>query len=218
MQTEIEAKFLDIKPSELKIQLKELGAIHEHPKRLMKRKTFDDQNGKLRKIGGWIRVRDEGDKITLSYKQLNDRTLHGTKEITIVVNDFDATALFLEAVGFRQKSFQETKREKWILDGVEITIDDWPWIPTFAELEGESEEQLKDIAIKLGLDWNKALYGSVETAYQAYYNVTEEEIDSWKNITFVPMPDWLEMRKKWKLIKHRRCTKQAGGGVSIFFC
>ena len=196
METEIEAKFLDIKPTELRLRLKDLGAIQEHSERLMKRKTFDDQNGKFKKMGGWIRVRDEGDRITLSYKQLDDRTLHGTKEITIVVNDFNATVLFLEAVGFCQKSYQETKREKWILDGVEVTIDTWPWIPVFVELEGENEKLLKDAAIKLGLDWTKALHGSVEIAYQAYYNVTEEEIDGWKNITFVPIPDWLEIRKK----------------------
>lgn len=196
METEIEAKFLDINPSELRDKLRNIKALREHQERLMRRKTFDDPDGKLRKVGGWIRLRDEGDKITLSYKQLNDRTLHGTKEITVVVDNFNTASLLLEAVGFRQKSYQETKREKWILNGAEITIDTWPWIPTFVEIEAPDEQTLKDVAAGLGFDWTRALHGSVETAYQKYYDVTEEEIDGWTTITFVPIPDWLEIKRR----------------------
>ncbi|OGL86652.1 hypothetical protein A3I40_00205 [Candidatus Uhrbacteria bacterium RIFCSPLOWO2_02_FULL_48_12] len=196
METEIEAKFLDINPAVLRDRLRNIGAIQEYQERMMKRKTFDDQGDRLKKIGGWIRVRDEGDKITLSYKQLNDRTLYGTKEITVTVNNFDAASLLLEAVGFRQKSYQETKREKWTWYGAEITIDTWPWIPTFVEIEAPDEQSLKNIATKLGFDWAKALFGSVETAYQKYYEVTEEEIDGWVSITFSPVPDWLEIKRR----------------------
>ncbi len=196
MQTEIEAKFLDINPSELRSKLREVGAIQEYPERLMKRKTFDDHDGKLRKIGGWVRLRDEGDKITLSYKQLNDRTLHGTKEITVTVDNFDVVSSLLRIINFKQKAYQETKREKWLLNGSEITIDTWPWIPTFVEIESPNEQTIKDIAVKLGYDWKDALHGSVETAYQKYYDVTEDEIDGWETITFVPVPEWLEVKRR----------------------
>lgn len=196
MQTEIEAKFLDINTDSIRAALKENRAVFAHSERLMKRKVFDYPNKKLERIGGWIRVRDEGDKITLAYKRLIDRTIEGTKEISVIVDNFDATCDLLIAVGFDCKSYQETKREKWMLDGVEVTIDTWPWIPAFVELEGESEARLKDIAFKLGLDFTTALYGSVEIAYQAYYNVTEKEIDSWESVTFIPVPDWLEILKK----------------------
>lgn len=196
MQTEIEAKFLDIKPDSIRATLEKNKAILIHPERIMRRKNFDYPDGKLEKIGGWIRVRDEGDKITLAYKRLINRTIEGTKEISVTVNSFDIICNLLLAIGLDCKSYQETKREKWILNEVEVTIDTWPWIPTFVELEGKSEKQLKDAAIKLGLNWEKTLHGSVETAYQAYYDATEEEINSWENITFIPVPDWLEIRKK----------------------
>lgn len=104
----------------------------------MKRKVFDYPDKKLEHIRGWIRVRDEGDKITFSYKRLIDRTIEGTKETFVVVDSFDAICDLLIAVGFDRKSYQEIKREKWMLDGVEITIDTWPRIPTFVELDGES--------------------------------------------------------------------------------
>lgn len=88
METEIEAKFPDIDIETLRANLKRIGAFLEHAEVLMRRKTYDYPDHRLREVGGWIRVRDEGDKVTLSYKQLNDWTLHGTKEINVVVDAF----------------------------------------------------------------------------------------------------------------------------------
>lgn len=192
MHTEIEAKFPDIDADALRAKLKEVGAILEHPEMLMHRKTYDYPDGRLEKIGGWVRVRDEGDKITMSYKQVSDRSLHGTREVNLVINDFNAADSFLAAIGLESKSYQETKREEWMCGEVEVTIDTWPWIPTFVELEGPTEESVKECATKLGLDWVKAMHGSVETVYQMHFNVTEEEIDAWESITFLPVPEWLE--------------------------
>ncbi|HSH31558.1 MAG TPA: hypothetical protein VK963_02715, partial [Candidatus Saccharimonadales bacterium] len=103
---------------------------------------------------------------------------------------------FLTAIGLDSYSYQETKRESWVLGGVEVELDQWPWIPPFIELEGKDEAALKAAAQALGLDWSQALHGSVETAYQAYYNLTEDEIDGWEAITFSPIPDWLEQTRK----------------------
>lgn len=196
MKIEIEAKFLDIDKEELRRSLKANNAIQVHSEFLMKRKNFDYPDTRLEKVGGWIRVRDEGDKVTLAYKQLVDRTIEGTREISLFVEDFEKISNLLLAIGLNNKSYQETKRERWEMDGVEVTIDTWPWIPTFVELEGESEEMLKSVAKKLSLDWSKSMHGSVETAYQAYYSVSEEEINSWETITFTPVPEWLEARRK----------------------
>jgi len=196
MQTEIEAKFLDINPVDLRQKLKQQGAQLIQAEILMKRKVFDYPDNRLNVIGGWIRVRDEGDKITLSYKRLIDRSLQGTKEISVIVSDFTSTCDLLLAIGLDQKSYQETKRETWNLDNCEITIDTWPWIPTFVEFEAPTEEILKQTVAKLNFDWQLALHGSVETAYQKYYNVSEQEIDSWEEATFVPVPNWLEIKRK----------------------
>lgn len=197
METEIEAKFVDIDPSALRSKLKELDATLEYPEILMRRKNFDYPDGRLDKENnGWIRVRDEGDKVTLSYKQLNDRTLHGTKEVSVDVSDFDKTCDFLIAIGMKIKAYQETKREKWIYKNVEVTIDTWPWVPSFVELEASSEESLKEVAKELDLEWYKAMHGSVETVYQMHYGFTDLEIDTWESITFIPEPEWLLARKK----------------------
>ena len=196
METELEAKFLNIDVEAMRKKLADVGAKLIHPEQLMRRKNFDYPDKRLEKIGGWIRVRDEADKVTLAYKQLFDRTLEGTKEISLVVSDFDTICNLLSAIGLDNKSYQETKRERWDLNSVEVTIDTWPWIPTFVELEAATEEKLKDTAKALDLDWTRTLHGSVEIAYQNYYEVSEEDIDGWENITFVQVPDWLEIKRK----------------------
>lgn len=197
MQTEIEAKFPGIDPVALRVILKQVGAHREHEERLMRRRNFDYPDHYLEKKGGWIRVRDEGDQVSLAYKQLNDRTLYGTKEVTLAVQDFDLISVFLESVGFIQVSYQETKRERWQLGTVEVTIDTWPWVPSFVELEGPTEEAVRAAAQKLKLDWAEAMHGSVETVYQMHFEITEEEINACPEILFVEVPEvWEKKRKK----------------------
>lgn len=196
MQTEIEGKFLDIDSGGIRKNLAGIGAKVIHAERLMKRKVFDFPDDRLYEVNAWIRVRDEGDKITLSYKRLIDRSLYGTKELTLEVDNFDEACRFLEAVGLVVKSYQETRREKWMIDGVEVTIDSWPWIPTFVEIEGPDEKSVRRVSSSLGFDWSQVLHGSVETAYQKYYDVTEEEIDHCKSITFEPVPTWLAAKRR----------------------
>jgi adenylate cyclase class 2 len=196
METEVEAKFPDVDVGELRIKLKNLGAEQEHPEVLMRRRNFDFPDKRLERAGGWVRVRDEGNKVTLCYKQLNDRTLHGTKEVSVIVGDFDKTCVLLTTIGLEEKAYQETKREKWLFDFVEVAIDTWPWVPSFVELEGANEESVKRVAEMLGFDWGKAMHGSVETIYQMHYNFTESEIDNWKSITFIDPPEWLLAKKK----------------------
>lgn len=196
MQTEIEAKWLNINIEQMRKRLVAIGAKLVAPERLMPRRIFDYPDKRLEKVSGWVRVRNEGDKVTLSYKQLNDRTLHGTKEVTVIVNDFDATCAFLISIGLEAYSFQETKRESWRLGSTEIELDTWPWIPSFVEIEAKDEGALHQTAAQLGLDYGEALHGSVEVAYQAVYDVSEEEIDGWPEIRFTPVPEWLESKRK----------------------
>ena len=196
MTTEIEAKFPNVDTDDLRARLKALGGVLVHPERFMRRKNFDRTDRSLQKVGGWIRVRDEGEKVTLSYKQVENRTLHGTKEVSIDVGDFNATCVFLEATGFHEKAYQETKREAWRLGDADVTIDTWPWVPSFVEIEGPSEANVKDAAAQLGFEWKNAMHGSVETVYQMHYDFTEEEIDSWTSVTFIPEPEWLLAKKK----------------------
>lgn len=197
MKPEIEAKFLDVGHNELRVKLKELGAECVQPMRLMKRKNYDFSDGRLRKVGGWVRLRDEGGKITLSYKQLNDRTLLGTHEVSVEVGDFASADAFLAAIGLQVKTYQETKRESWRLGTLEIELDEWPWAKPFVEIEGPDETSVKDLAAKLGLDWDTVCHGSAEIVYRAEYDITDEEFNNIPILTFdQPMPEILASRRR----------------------
>jgi adenylate cyclase class 2 len=164
----------------------------------MRRSVFDYPDHRLGNNGGWVRVRHEGDKITMSYKQLSDRTVLGMSEVALVVDSFDSAVSFLTGLGLKQKAYQETRRELWTLGGAEITIDTWPWIPTFVEIEAPTESVLRHVAGSLGFVWERALHGGVETAYEYYYNVPEEEVTSWPEMVFGDgsIPDWLKHKRK----------------------
>lgn len=189
MQTEIEAKFLNINHDAMRQKLSALGAQRIHPSRLTKRRNYDLPQLER----AWIRVRDEGDKITMTLKQLNDRTLHGTKEINLTVDSFEQAEALLQTIGLPTSAYQETRRESWILGDVQIELDEWPWIKPFLEIEAPSEQLVRETASKLGLNWQSALHGSVEVAYQAEFDVTEEQVNNLPRISFDDQPpaDWL---------------------------
>jgi adenylate cyclase class 2 len=195
MPSEIEAKFLNIDRDTFRTRLKSVGAKCTQPDRLTKRITMDFPDQRLRRAAnGWVRLRDEGDKITLTYKQLNDRSIDGMRETEIIVNDFEKTEMLLNAIGVKRYAYQETRRETWELHGVEVDLDEWPWIPPFVEVEGRTAQAVWGVVEELGLDRSEACFGSVEVAYQAVYNVTDEEVDNWERITFTDVPEWLQVK------------------------
>ncbi|HSX05114.1 MAG TPA: CYTH domain-containing protein, partial [Candidatus Saccharimonadales bacterium] len=168
MNTEIEAVFTDINPDEVRSKLKVLRAEQIYPERLMRRRIFDFPDLRLDKTASWVRLRDEGDKITLAFKTRSNETLHGMQEAESEVSDFDATTQVLHSIGLTDKAYQETKREMWYYNGCHIAIDTWPWIPTYIEVEGESEDAVKSASADLGFSWEAALFDSVDAIYQQH--------------------------------------------------
>ena len=188
MNNEIEAQFLDIDKEEIRKKLEELGAKLEQPEILMKRTIFD--------LGehSFARVRDEGSKITMTYKKiLDDNSIIGTKEINLTTNDYGDAVAFLVNLGLKVGAKQETRREIWRLDDVELCIDTWPWLPTFLEVEGPNEESVWKTAKALGLNKSHAKFGSVDTTYELYYGVDRDIINlHTPELTFdMEKPDWI---------------------------
>jgi len=167
MKTEIEVKFLDVDFDVLREKLKQLGGRCVQPMRLMRRTLIEPPELAARKA--FIRVRDEGDKVTLTYKQFNEISLVGAQEIEVTVSSFEDTIELLAQAGLVHKAFQESKRETWHLGDVEVVLDEWPWLKPYIEIEGLSEEAVKATAAQLGFDWNDAVFGKVTSAYQVQY-------------------------------------------------
>lgn len=170
MNSEIEAKFLQVNIEDARTQLAGIGAICTVPMRLMRRVMIDYEDKRLQTgPDAFVRVRDEGHKVTLTYKQFDELSIDGAKELEVVVSDFDETIKIFEAIGLCVKSYQETKRETWSLEGAEIVIDEWPWLKPYIEIEADNEHQIRDIAMRLGFDFKVAVFGDVMVAYRAEY-------------------------------------------------
>jgi len=170
MDIEYEATFWPINKDEIRGKLKAIGATLVKPEFLQKRKVFNMPEGHKIK-GGWLRIRDESDKITMSLKVVDGDHIENQKEICLEIDNFDGAVELLKTVGCEEKAYQETLREKWSLDEVEVTIDTWPFLEPFVEVEGKSEIDVKAVSEKLGFDWNNALFCSIDVLYSKKYGL-----------------------------------------------
>lgn len=177
MDIEYEATFPNVNKESIRQKLAQAGATLVRPEFLQKRTTFSFPSGHEVK-GGWARVRDEGNKITMSVKVVDGSNITDQKESCLTIDSFSEGVEFLKLLGCQEKAYQETKRELWILDGVEITIDEWPFLEPFVEVEGKSEAEVKAVAEKAGFIWSEAKFCVVGTLYEEKYNIPEDVINN----------------------------------------
>ena len=183
MQTEYEATFLNIDKDEIRGRLKSVGAVLVKPEVLMKRYVFYLPQGHDRP-GSFVRVRDEGDKITLSFKIIargGSINIEDQKELCLTIDNFDSAVEFLKELGCTEKAYQESKREIWKIKDTEVCIDEWPFLEPFVEVEGPSELEVKEVSEKLGFDYGQALFCAVGTIYAkkyGKYNINEKRINN----------------------------------------
>ena len=98
----------------------------------------------------FVRVRDEGDKISLTLKKdLNKKTpISKTKH----VDDYDTTVDILQELGVIRKYRVEKIREVWKLkDGCEINFDMFPGLPYYMEIKSNNKGKALSLIKTLGL-------------------------------------------------------------------
>lgn len=187
MKNEIEATFLSIDKNLTRDKLKKVGFKLEVPEYLMRRKTFDFSRVSPGR-NKWGRVRQESDRVTMTIKEVRGSGINDTYEVELIVNDFDTATDFFEACNISVKSFQENMREVWKRDGTEITIDTWPGLNPFLEVEGVNENVVKDISNELGFDFEKAVFGSIDVVYEKELGISAKTIIRLPMITFENPP------------------------------
>ena len=180
IQKELEAKYFIKDKENIRFLLKSIGLELIKAEFLMKRKTF---NGKTE--DGWIRVRDEGDKITLTFKQITGNKINDVSEIEIIVNDFEKASAIINQTSFKESSYQENYREIWCNDEVEIVIDTWPYLQSYIEIEAKSEDIVRKYSKLLNFDFNKeAFFGSVDVLYKKQFGISKEDFIKIPKVVF----------------------------------
>ena len=164
---EYEVRALEIDKEKLEEKLESLGA-----------KKIADFNYRRRVYnfnpatdGKWIRLRTDGNKTTLTIKEIKSKEIDGTIENEIEVSDFDDTNIILNKLGYQSHTYQENKRTRWSLDGVEIDIDTWPYIPTYVEIEGKSTKDVEDMIEKLNINKEKVTTVDVQDVFKQFYKI-----------------------------------------------
>ena len=186
---EKEVKFLNIDPTLIQKKLKKIGAKFCFDL-IYKRKVFDYPDLRLDKNGAWVRVREEGDKIKMSFKKrigmgdggaINDK---GMEEIEIEVDDFNKAAKILLNIGLIEKHYTENRRIRYKLNNIEFDIDFWPKLKPFLEIEAPSWKKIDSVILLLGLNPKDR---KIFSTYQIY-KMNRIDCNDYKKMTF----------KKWQ--------------------
>jgi adenylate cyclase class 2 len=214
MPKEFEAKFLNIDITTIKNKLRENGATKVHDPLKFYRLIFKRCEEKGDK-SGFVRIRDEGKKITMTTKIFNDKKFPEEREVTIN-ESFEKGCEFLKAIGIEEKSYQETMREKWSHPlAHEITFDIVPGLPIYMEIDCTSEDNLNKLVALLDLDKSNMKYGSFDKTYTEYYDIPSDNIiHKTPSLTFKDvgtqikpnknMPMFRQITKLNKLIDERK--------------
>lgn len=164
MKSEIEARLLECDTEKILAKLKENNATFVGDW-LQLRYCYDFNPVKK---NSWIRLRTNGTETTLTIKEIQTNKIDGTKESEIAVSDFFVTDEILNKLGYIARSKQENRRIRFMLDGVEIDIDFWPMIPAYVEFEAGSENEIRSVCKKLGIDFDALTTLDVQSIYAKY--------------------------------------------------
>ena len=117
---------------------------------------FDDASGSLAKSDKALRMRKEMregiEKTILAYKGPRESgKFKRRQEVQFGVDSSEQAAMMVAALGFAQSLVIKKHRTLWWLDGCEVALDELPYLGTFVEIEGPSEEIIAGVQAKLGL-------------------------------------------------------------------
>lgn len=182
MGIEYEARMLEIVIPDLisileKKGAKKVGCFHQ------KRFVYDFIPAEK---GRWIRLRSNGQETTLTIKEIASLRIDGTKELEIVVSDFDETNAILAKLGYLPRTYQENFRIEYTLNGVNFDIDKWPMIPPYVEVEGNSEQDVLDAIAAIDLNKSNFITLDIDTIYSKKYKI---ELDRIPYLKFTPQEE-----------------------------
>lgn len=174
MDTEYEIKVLEINVDQITKQL--LGAgFTQQPTQPFRRFVYT-----VGSSGDWVRLRTDGSKSTLTYKSFGHNSIDGVKELEIVVSDFEKTHQLLGLLGYKAKTYQENRRTNFVLGDVEISIDEWPKIPAYLEIEAKNKQSVEKWLNQLGLNQENTTSEPTSAVYQKY----GLDLDSFESLSF----------------------------------
>ena len=178
MKIENEITVLNINKKVLINKILHAGGVEVTPELKQVRCVYDFNPVQKNK---WVRLRTNGIKNTLTIKETNGNSKLGAKELEIEVSNFEETNRILNELGYRYRNRQENLRHVFMLDNAEISIDTWPHIQPYAEIEADTKDVIFSVLQKLEIDDSQITELDVCGIYKNIYNI---DILSIKELTF----------------------------------
>ena len=177
---EYEVRIVNIDTNEFRKKLKKFGAKIDNPKKLMPSIIFFHPN---KKKDSYVRIRDEGKKITMTSKSnLNNKFV---TEYEVEIDDFQSGVDLLLSLGCKEKYNVEKIRETWKIEGCkEIVFDSYPGLKEYVEIECNSEKILKSTIKKLDIKIDSSdttIFGMYLDQYGIVKNLKKEDRFTFKD-------------------------------------
>ena len=190
MEREIELKILEVDEEHFEEKILSLGAVKQGSF-FQRRYVYDFNPVNPNK---WIRLRTNGEKTTLTIKEIKDKNaIDGVCELEVEVGDFDKTNMMLNLLGYKPRNYQENYRKVYLFNNLEISIDSWPLIPTYVEIEGKSTSDVLGF-LELVKDEGKETTLDVDSIYREIYGIDMKQIKELK----------LEVNRYEGLLEHHK--------------
>jgi adenylate cyclase class 2 len=179
---EIEVKFMVADLPALEVRLRALGARLIQPRVHEVNLRFDTIAGDLTASQRVLRLRkDQQSRLTFKGPSHVNQKVNVRQEIELVVDDFDNSRRFLEALGYQVVGMYEKYRTTYKFGAVLVTLDEMPY-GAFSEIEGPDAESLRKAAEDLWLDWSRR---SLESYMALFARMKENRgMDSLQDLSF----------------------------------
>lgn len=124
----------------------------------------------------WVRLRNTNGKVTITIKHIlnpdiqanSDSQIQKVMETEMEVPSIEDANNILEQLGFAFRNYQEKNRVTYDFNGVEVDIDSWPLIPTYVEVENDSEDVINDTIKQLELQEHEIVSCNTADVYKKY--------------------------------------------------
>jgi len=159
---EVELKFLDINVEEIKAKLDIVGAELIYDSKMEMFPFLADGFHSYKSEYKYLRIRKVNDDVTITFKAPNkDSDMSFREEVEIKVDSYENGILLIENLGFERGAVFRKHRVHYEFGDVHFELDTLDNVPTYLEVETNSEEAMIDICLELGLDINDGKKGTI---------------------------------------------------------
>ena len=178
---EREAKFFIRDLNKIAQQIINLGGIVIQPRVLETNFRFDTPERELTASYQVLRLRqDTRTRLTYKGPANPNSEVNARLEYEVEIDDLNTAERILLALGYEVITIYEKYRASYSLDNVEISLDEMPY-GEFIEIEGTDIQQIRQMAEKIDLKWEKR----TSLSYLRIFSQVKERLGlSMRNLTF----------------------------------